>query len=150
MNHKRYYEDIKLGEMYRSGTYHLSEQAIIDFARQWDPQQVHIDPEFAAQTKFGNVFASATHLVSITTKLSNSAWGSIALSAGLGWDKVRFISPGLPGANLYSEAEVISKRESGSNPDAGIVTWAMRLFNQHDEPVIAYEAIGLIEKYHKQ
>lgn len=145
-----YYEDFKLGEKRLSRAYNLSEQDIIAYAREWDPQPIHIDPDFAAQTRIGSVFACAVHLLSIMTKLFNEIWIRPATIAGFGWDKVRFLSPGLPGANLVLESEVISKRESKSNPDAGIVTWAMRLLNQRNELMLVFEGPVLIEKRHSQ
>ncbi|MFA4836930.1 MAG: MaoC/PaaZ C-terminal domain-containing protein [Dehalococcoidia bacterium] len=150
MSHKLYYEDMNLGDKRRSVEYHLSEQEIIAMASKWDPQPIHIDPGFAAQTAIGSVFASSVHLVGIMVKLLNESWESMATIAGLGWDEVRFVSPGLPGSYLHVESEVISKRESNSNPDAGIVTTMMKLLNQHDEPVLVFEGSVLIGKRPRQ
>lgn len=146
MQYSQYYEDIQVGQKRRSGTYQISEQEIIEFARVWDPQPIHIDPEFAAQTKIGSVFACAVHLLGIMTKLVNQNSDTMAIVAGLGWEKVRFVSPGLPGSNLSAIAEVTSKRESTSNPDVGIITTDIKLLNEHDYMVLSIEGAALVAK----
>ncbi len=148
--HRQYYEDIKLHQKRRSPEYHLSEEEIIAEARRWDPQPIHIDPEFARTTRIGSVFAAGVHLLSIVAKLFSDSGTKPALIAGLGWDEVRFVSPAKPGETLVLETEVISKRESRSNPDAGIVTFDMRLLNVRDEPVLTFKGAGLVEKRRKQ
>ena len=144
-----YFEDIKLHQKHRSRGYQLNEKEIVDFAKQWDPQPFHIDPEFAKNTKFGGLAASGTHLVAICGKLGNEENPSLAWIAGLGWDKVRFVASARPGDVLIFETEATSKRESKSDPKAGIVHFAARLLNQRGEPVLAQEGSVLVAKRHK-
>jgi len=144
-----YFEDIKLHQKRKSRGYQLSEQEIIDFAKQWDPQPFHIDHEFAKSTKFGGLSASGAHLIAICVKLGNEKNPTPAWMAGLGWDKVRFLSPARPGDVLTLEIETTSKRESKSDPNAGIVHFAGRLLNQHGEPVLAQKGSALVAKRRK-
>jgi acyl dehydratase len=60
-----YFEDIKLHQIYQSKEYPLTEKDIIDFAREWDPQPFHLDPEVVKKTKLGSLCASGIHLIAI-------------------------------------------------------------------------------------
>ncbi len=142
----QYYEDVELYQKYRSREYHLKEKEIIDYAKQWDPQPQHIDPEQAKNTPFGGLVASSGHLISICIKLVNEIEPKLALVSGNGWDKTRFISPARSGDVLIYENEMISKRESKSNPNIGVLTFAGKLINQRGEVVYTSEGVGLIAK----
>jgi len=141
-----YYEDIKLHQKYRSREYHLKEKEIIDYAKKWDPQPFHIHPEFAKNTKFGGLVASGSHLYAICMKLENEKRPRPAWIAALGLDKIRFLTPARPGDVLVFENEVIWKRESKSNSNAGIVHFAAKLINQRGEPVLTWEGTAMLEK----
>jgi acyl dehydratase len=141
-----YFEDIKPHHKYRSREYYLKEKEIIDYAKQWDPQPFHIDPEFAKSTKFTGLFASGSHLLAISYKMISEREPKIAYIAGLGWDKVQFLAPARPGDVLIFEEEVVWKRESKSDPNAGIVHFAARLLNQQGKAVSTMEVTGLIQK----
>ena len=144
-----YFEDIKLHQRYRSREYHLNEKEIIDFAKEWYPQPFYIDPEFARNAKFGGLSAAAIHLLAICAKLVNERRPRMACVASLGWDGIRFEATARPGDVLVFEDEVISKRESKSDPNAGVVRYAARLLKKHNEPVLTYEGTVLVEKRHK-
>jgi acyl dehydratase len=141
-----YFEDIETHHKQRSREYHLNEKEIIDFAKQWDPQPFHIDPEIAKNTKFGGLFASGAHLIAICYKLITERDPKPAFIAGMGLEKVKFLTPARPGDILIFEEEVVWKRESKSNPDAGIIYSAGRLLNQRGEAVFTVEGSGLIQK----
>ena len=143
---KEYFEDINLHQRRRSREYHLTEKEIITFANQWDPQPYHVDPGFAKNTKFTGLVASGIHLVAILGKLLNERNPRPAFVAGLGLDKLRFVSPARPDDVLVLETEAIAKRESKSDPNVGIVSYACRLLNQRDEPLVTGEPTGLVEK----
>ncbi|MFC1944461.1 MaoC/PaaZ C-terminal domain-containing protein [Chloroflexota bacterium] len=145
-----YYEDIKLHKTYRSREYHLSEEEIIDFAKQWDPQPFHTDPEFAKNTRFGGLFASGAHLMVICVKLDCEREPKPSYIAGLGSDESRNVAPARPGDILVMEIEAISKRKSKSDPNAGVVRYITRLLNQREEPLIIGKFSVLVEKRDKR
>jgi len=66
--------------------------------------------------------------------------------AGLGYDELRFAAPVRPGDRLHAESEVVSKRESKSDPTAGIVRYETKLLNQNGEVVLMYKAASLVAK----
>jgi acyl dehydratase len=142
-----YYEDITLHHSDRLGPFVLTEKDILDFAGMWDPLSLHTDPGFAKATGQGqgHVIASGFHLLAICQKLMIEN-NPMAIVVGLGLDEVRFLTPGRPGDRFILEIEAISKRESGSRPDSGIVTHSFRLLNQHDEAVLTYKGTGMIRK----
>ena len=143
---KEYFEDITLHQKRRSREYHLTEKEIINFAKEWDPQPFHVDPEFAQNTKFAGLAASGIHLVAICGKLLNERNPRPAFIAGLGLDKLRFVGPARPDDVLVLEMEAITKRESKSDPNVGIVCYAFKLLNQRNEPLVTGEPTGLVEK----
>jgi len=141
-----YYEDIKLHQKYRSRGYLLTEQEIINFASEWDPQPMHIDPASAKNSSLGGVIAAATHIMAICTKLVNEKRPKPAFRPSPGWDKVRIITPARPGDVLTLEIEAVWKRRSKSRPDIGIVIYSQRLLNQRDEPVLTRKSITLVAR----
>ena len=118
----RYYEDIPFDRRSVVGTYHLSEAAIIDFARAWDPQPFHTDAEAARASVFGGLVASSAHLFAICTRLFFDHPDPIRVVAMLGKDKLRLPNPARAGATLTYETRCIEKRNSASRADVGIVT----------------------------
>ncbi|MCA1764808.1 MAG: hypothetical protein LC633_00890 [Desulfobulbaceae bacterium] len=140
-----YYEDIALHQRRRLGPHLLTGKEIRDFAGSWDPLPLHTDPGYAETSGQGVVIASGFHLLAICQKLMIEQ-NPMAIVIGLGLDEVRFLAPGRPGDRLTVEIEAISKRESRSRPEAGIVTHYLRLFNQDEEVVLSYKGTGMIEK----
>ena len=150
MSESYYYEDIKLHEKYRSKEYLLTEEKILAFGKEWDPDPSHTDPEFAKTSRFGTVIAPAVLLMAIWVKLAREQEPKRAYITGLGWDEVRFLIPARPGDRIVLEEEPMSKRESKSDPTAGIVRYAIRLLNQQGEPLLTFIGIALIEKRPKR
>ena len=66
--------------------------------------------------------------------------------ANLGYDKVVFPKPVFAGDTLRCESECLDRRDSKSRPNAGIVTWALRAFNQRDELVCECTRTALLQK----
>ena len=65
----RYFDDFVVGQIYQSGEYQLTEEEIVAFARQYDPQPIHIDPDIARGTEFG-LIASGFHTAAVTMRQS--------------------------------------------------------------------------------
>ncbi|MDD5093780.1 MAG: MaoC/PaaZ C-terminal domain-containing protein [Dehalococcoidia bacterium] len=141
-----YFEDVKLHDVRRSREYLVEEQEIIDFGKKWDPALIHTDPVAARETDFKGLVASGIHLMAICTRLANESQRRPSFLAGLGWDEIRITSPARPGDRLVAEMEMISKRDSKSNPNAGVVRFVNRLVNQKGEVVITFKGAVLMEK----
>jgi acyl dehydratase len=141
-----YFEDIKLHQKYRSPGYRLKEKEIIAYAKRWDPNPFHVDPELAKNTSHGGLIASGNHIEAISVKLSHQRRPKIAWIAIMGLDKLRFVAPARPGDVLVLENEVIWKRKSKSDPNRGIIRYVSRLLNQRDEIVFSNVATALVAR----
>ena len=76
---QRFFEDYAAGQTYEFGPISVSEQEIVDFARQFDPQHFHIDPAKAAIGPFGGIIASGWHTIPslISAEMVRSRYGSL-------------------------------------------------------------------------
>lgn len=102
-----YAEDIDEGAVLDLGSYTVATDELVNFARQWDPQGFHIDPDAAATGPFGSVIASGIHTLAIFQRLSVlAAERNWAVIAGVEMRRVRFRAPVLPGAVLSGRLRV--------------------------------------------
>lgn len=111
-----------------------------------NPQPMHIDREYAAKSEFGQPIVNSCFTFSLLIGVSVSDTTLGTLVANLAYDKVVFPNPVFIGDTLRGESECIAVRESNSRPNAGIVTWAMRSFNQRDELVCECTRTALLLK----
>jgi acyl dehydratase len=111
-----------------------------------NPQPLHLDYEAAAQSEFGKPLVNSCFTFSLLVGISVHDTTLGVLVANLGFDKVRLPSPVFAGDTLRCESECTELRESKSRPNAGIVTWAHRAFNQRDELVCEMTRTALILK----
>ena len=111
-----------------------------------NPQPMHLDKEVAARSEFGQPIVNSifTFGLMIGVSVGDTTLGTLV--ANLGYDKVMFPHPVFIGDTLRSESECIAVRPSKSRPNAGIVTWAHRSFNQRDELVCECTRTALLLK----
>jgi acyl dehydratase len=110
------------------------------------PQPMHLDHEAAAASEFGKPLVNSIYTFGLMVGVSVSDTTLGTLVANLGYDKLVFPAPVFVGDTLRSESECIAVRASNSRPDAGIVTWAHRSFNQRGEKVCECTRSALIRK----
>jgi acyl dehydratase len=111
-----------------------------------NPQPMHLDREVAAQSEFGQPLVNSVFTFGLMIGVSVADTTLGTLVANLGYDKLVFPNPVFVGDTLRSETECIALRESKSRPNAGIVTWAHRSFNQKDELVCKCTRTALLLK----
>ncbi|MGK6319245.1 MaoC family dehydratase [Sphingomonas sp. DT-204] len=143
----RYWEDIKVGDRASFGRYEVTREEVLDFARKYDPQPFHLSDEAAAKTHFRRLAASGWHTCAMTmamnvAHLQIDTEESASLGAA-GIDELRWLRPVYPGDVLRCEAEIVETRASNSRPDMGSARSRLTVFNQDDEPVMSFIAIGL-------
>ena len=111
-----------------------------------NPQPMHLDREYAAKSEFGQPLVNSifTFGLMIGVSVGDTTLGTLV--ANLGYDGLKFPTPVFVGDTLRSESECIAVRESKSRPNAGIVTWAHRSFNQGDELVCECTRTALLLK----
>ena len=100
-----------------------------------NPQPMHLDHEVAAASEFGKPIVNSVYTFGLMIGVGVADTTLGTLVANLGYDKLVFPKPVFVGDTLRSESECIATRDSNSRPNAGIVTWAHRSFNQRDELV---------------
>jgi acyl dehydratase len=130
-----YLEDLEPGQSFRTGPHPLTEDEIKAFARDYDPQLFHTDPEAARHSFFGGLAASGWHTAAITMRLQVDsgpplAGGMIGASVELTWPR-----PTRPGDILHVESEILEVLPSRSKPDRGIIVLKSETKNQKDEVV---------------
>jgi acyl dehydratase len=111
-----------------------------------NPQPLHLDHEAAAKTEFKKPLVNSCFTFSLLVGISVHDTTLGSLVANLGFDKVVFPKPVFAGDTLHCESECIAVRESNSRPNAGIVTWALRAFNQRGELVCECTRTALLLK----
>jgi acyl dehydratase len=111
-----------------------------------NPQPMHLDHEIAAASEFGKPLVNSIYTFGLMVGVSVSDTTLGTLVANLGYDKLVFPAPVFVGDTLRSESECLAVRASNSRPDAGIVTWAHRSFNQRGEKVCECTRSALLKK----
>jgi acyl dehydratase len=111
-----------------------------------NPQPMHLDREVAAKSEFGQPIVNSIYTFGLMVGVSVADTTLGTLVANLGYDALRFPHPVFIGDTLRSDTECIARRDSKSRPDAGIVTWAHRSFNQNDELVCECTRTALLLK----
>jgi acyl dehydratase len=111
-----------------------------------NPQPLHLDREFAARSEFGQPLVNSVFTFGLMIGVSVADTTLGTLIANLGYDKLIFPNPVFAGDTLRSETECVAVRASKSRPNAGIVTWAHRSFNQRDELVCECTRTALLLK----
>src|SRR5437588_3325733 len=141
---QRYFEDLKAGDRFKSGTYKVTEEQIVSFAREFDPQPFHLDPAVARQTMFKGLIASGWHTAAITMRLFVQTLNFAEGAIGLGVDELRWPNAVRPGDVLQVETEIVDLRESRSKPSHGIVRIRNVTTNQRSEVVQTMFASALV------
>jgi acyl dehydratase len=140
------FADFQTGQVLDAGPYAVSEIEVLDFAKQWDPQWFHTDPEAAARGPFEGLIASGWHTCGIAMRLAADAFlaGSESYaSPGLAY--IKWPYPVRPGDVLCLCATVLETRFSRSNPSLGILRWRWQLHNAIDIEVLDLEATSLFK-----
>jgi acyl dehydratase len=134
------------GQVLEAGPYHVSESELLEFAKQWDPQWFHTDPEAAAHGPFQGLITSGWHTCGIAMRLVADAFlaGSESFaSPGLAY--VKWPHPVRPLDALRLRVTVLETRTSQSKPDLGILKWRWQLHNQAGAEVLDLEATSLFK-----
>ena len=143
---QRYFEDLKAGDRLKSATYQVSEEQLISFAREFDPQPFHFDAAVADQTMFKGLIASGWHTAAITMRLFVQTLNFAEGAIGLGVDELRWPNAVRPGDRLQVETEIIDLRVSRSKPSHGVVRLRNVTTNQRGEIVQTMMASALVSR----
>jgi len=140
----RWLENFQPGDTAEFGDYTMTETAMIAFARAFDPQGFHTDPEAARASVFGGLIASGWHTASVMMRMLVDHWVPPKASLGSpGIDELRWLVPVRPGDRLRVRVTVEEQRRSRTKPDRGIVRSFTEVLNQHDAVVMTARGLGL-------
>jgi acyl dehydratase len=133
----RYFEQFKVGDhivhdIRRTVT---ETDNLLFSALTHNPQPLHLDAEFARASEFGRIVVNSTFTFSLMIGLTVGDTTLRTMLANLGYDQIKTPHPVFLGDTLRAETDIVEVRESRSRPNAGIVVFAHRLFNQRDESV---------------
>jgi acyl dehydratase len=143
----RYFEDYVEGDVHRFGTIAVGADEIVAFAKQFDPQTLHTDPEAAKSGPFGGLIASGWHTAGLMTRLFMDHYLTKVASLGSpGGDELRWVKPVRPGDNLSVRVTVLKAVPSKSKPDRGAVTSFVEVINQASEVVMTFKVVNIIAR----
>ena len=148
--------DFQPGHRRELGSYVFTAEAIVDFARQFDPQRFHIDAEAAKDTVFGGLCASGWHTASTWMKLnlaSNVLETEKALAEGRalpefgpspGFRNLRWFKPVYAGDELFYSRTIRGTRPLNSRPGWSILELTAEAHNRNGELVLSFDSAALI------
>jgi acyl dehydratase len=143
----RHWEDFHVGDEVVHGTHELTEEEIVRFAREFDPQPIHVDPAAAAAGPFGGLIASGWHTAALYMGMfvRSQLLGSASLGSP-GVEELRWLVPVRPGDVLTGRSRVVDAWPSETNPGRGTVVGEHELVNQRGEVVMRLRARGHIAR----
>jgi acyl dehydratase len=143
-----YFEDLEVGAETEFGSYEVTRDEVLEFARKYDPQPFHLSDEEAARTHFGRLAASGWHTCAMTMSVI-ARYVVHHEQAGLGSpgvDELRWKKPVYPGDALHVRGTIVEKTPSRSRPEIGSFRTQTTVTNQHGDVVMTFVSIVLIRK----
>jgi acyl dehydratase len=143
-----YFEDLDIGAETDFGTYDVTREEVLDFARKYDPQPFHLSDEAAAKTHFGRIAASGWHTCAMTMAvIARKVVGEEQAGLGSpGVDELRWLKPVYPGDTLHVRGKIVDKTPSRSKPEIGSFRTETTVTNQHGVAVMRFTSIVLIRR----
>lgn len=136
-----HWEDFTPGLTMEFGPVQVHADAIVDFARQFDPQPFHLSEEAGRASLFGGLAASGWHTAALTMRLMCDGFLNDSSSLGSpGLDSLKWSRPVRAGDALRARMTVLDSRPMNSKPHVGLVRTRWETLNQHDEVVMTIES----------
>ncbi len=140
----RAFEDFPAGTRLVSSKYPITAAAIMNFAREFDPQLFHLDLKAAGKTLFGGLAASGWHTAAVSMRLFVDTMDVAGGIIGMGVDELKWPNAVRPGDELRVEIEIVEARHSKSRPGYGIIRIRNVTKNQRDEVVQSFMASAIL------
>ncbi len=139
----RYFEDYVAGSVHEFGSIKVEEDDIIAFAKRFDPQIFHVDPDAAKDSGYNGLIASGWHTGALMMRLFADHYLSHVASLGSpGVDELRWLNPVRPGDRISIRVTVLETKQSRSKPDRGIVRSFIEVMNQDHDVVMDLKAVN--------
>src|SRR5437868_13378346 len=143
---EHYFDDLKVGDRFKSETQNVTEKQLIEFAHKFDPQMFHLSRKAAERTIFKGLTASGWHTAAITMRLFVQTLNFARGAIGLGVDKLRWPNAVRPGDVLTVETKILGMRLSRSRPHYGIIRLRNVTTNQRGEVVQRMLASAMVRR----
>lgn len=143
-----YFEDLIVGAETDFGSYTVTREEVLEFARKYDPQPFHLSDEAAAKTHFGRLSASGWHTAAMTMAcIARTVVDEKQAGLGSpGIDELRWTKPVYPGDTIHARGRILDKTPSRSKPAMGSFRTETTVTNQHGEMVMRYTSIVLMQR----
>lgn len=144
----RWFEEFEVGTVVRHATRRTVTETdnVLFTTMTMNPAPLHLDADYAASTEFGRPLVNSMFTVALVVGLSVPELTLGTIVAQLGLENVTFPKPVFPGDTVRVETEVVAVRPSRSRPDAGLVVFEHRAYNQRDELVCQARRAGLMHR----
>jgi acyl dehydratase len=143
---EHYFDDLKVGDRFKSEPLNVTEKQLIEFAYKFDPQMFHLSRKAAERTIFKGLVASGWHTAAMTMRLFVQTLNFAEGAIGLGVDEVRWPNVVRPGDVLKVETEIVDMRPSRSRPSYGIIRLRNVTTNQRGETVQTMLASAMVPR----
>jgi acyl dehydratase len=143
-----YFEDLVVGAETEFGTYEVTREEVLEFARKYDPQPFHLSDEEAAKTHFGRIAASGWHTAAMTMAvIARHVVGHKQAGLGSpGIDELRWKKPVYPGDTLHVRGRILETTPSRSRPDMGSFRTQTTVTNHNGDVVMTFISIVLMRR----
>ena len=143
---ERYYDDLKVGDRFKSEPLRVTEKELIEFAHRFDPQMFHLSRRRAERSIFKGLIASGWHTAAMSMRLFVQTLNFAEGAIGLGVDELRWPNAVRPGDVLIVETKIVRLRLSKSRPGHGIVRLRSVTTNQRGEVVQTMLASAMVPR----
>ncbi len=141
---RHFWEDFPVGQVREFGAYRVTREAVLAFAREFDPQPFHLDDAAAEASLFGRLAASGWHTCAMAMRMMCDAYLLDSASLGSpGLEKLSWKKPVYPGDTLHVRFEVLESRSLGSRPGVGMIRSRWEVINQDGDTVLTMEGFGM-------
>ncbi|CCA90470.1 MaoC/PaaZ C-terminal domain-containing protein [Novosphingobium sp. PP1Y] len=140
----RTFEDLSLGERRKSRSRTVTQEEILEFARSFDPQWFHTDPESAKHSVFGQVVASGIHVLALWRQLDHEINWDIDFVCGVGWDELRLKRAIRAGDTIHVTSEIVSLEPSRSRADRGTARTRYAVVLEDGTEAVTFTSINLV------
>jgi len=142
-----YWEDFSVGSVREFGATLVTREAVLAFARDFDPQPFHLDDAAAEASLFGRLAASGWHTCAMAMRMLCDGYLLDSASLGSpGMDNIRWHAPVYPGDVLSARSTVLDARPMASRPGVGLVQAKSEVLNQHGVVVLSMQGWGMYRR----
>lgn len=138
------FEDLEVGDFRQSRSRTVTRDEIVEFARQYDPQWFHSDPEAAKQSVFGEVVASGIHVLAMWRQLDHEINSDIDYVCGIGWDELRLNRAIRAGDVIHVTSRIVELIPSKTREDRGTALTRYAVVLEDGTEAVTFTSINLV------